>query len=358
MIQWWQPFSQHRIVAHLLRAIDRFNIRGGGQFAAAVAYFSVLSIVPILMLAFSGLGLTLTVVRPDALAGVQEWVTTTLADYGDLGEKLVVVVTSALQNWATLGVTGLVIAVWSGATWMGNLKRAVQAMMREDYDRPPRQLAMPLDLLVNFAGLLVLFVAVLVSAGATAVATALTQQVGEWLGLNGLGWSIVVRLVGLVLSLAIGVLLFWWMFRWFALTPVRPRLLWLGAAVGAVGMVALQTLASFLIGLFSRNLAASLFGSVIILMMFFNLFATLILVVAAWLATENAPAPILPEPELTPEPEEIARPGSEVVSAEVARRSMGVGLVTGYTIGAATGVGVGAVMVSILSRLFGTRRSQ
>jgi membrane protein len=131
MAQWWQRFSQRPVVAHLLRAFDRFNVRGGGQFAAAVAYFSVLSIVPILMLAFSILGLSLTVLWPDALAGVQERVTSELVSYGDLGEKLVSVVTGALNNWAALGITGLAIALWSGATWMGNLKRAVQALMRE-----------------------------------------------------------------------------------------------------------------------------------------------------------------------------------------------------------------------------------
>lgn len=360
MAQWWQQFSQRLVVAHLLRAFERFNVRGGGQFAAAVAYFSVLSIVPILMLAFSILGLSLTVLWPDALSAVQERVTHELANYGDLGEKLVGVVTGALNNWAALGITGLAIALWSGATWMGNLKRAVQALMREEYDRPPKQHPMPLDLLVNFGGLLVLIVAVTASAAATVSATALTREVGEWLGLSGLGWTIVVRLVGLLASLVIGVLLFWWMYHWFAPSPVRRRLHWLGAAVGAVGLVLLQTLAGYLIGVFSRNLAASLFGSVIILMMFFNLLATLILYVGAWLATADVVGVPVVETEPEPELSEVRspRPGEQHVSAEVARRSMGFGLVTGYTVGAATGLGAGAVLVSLLSRLFGHRREQ
>ena len=52
-------------VAHLLRAIDRFSSRLGNQFAAAITYFSVLAIVPVLMIAFSILGLTIEVLRPD-----------------------------------------------------------------------------------------------------------------------------------------------------------------------------------------------------------------------------------------------------------------------------------------------------
>ncbi len=178
--------------------------------------------------------------------------------------------------------------------------------------------------------------------------------------MSGLGWTIVVRLVGLLASLVIGVLLFWWMYHWFAPSPVRRRLHWLGAAVGAVGLVLLQTLAGYLIGVFSRNLAASLFGSVIILMMFFNLLATLILYVGAWLATADVVGVPVVETEPEPELSEVRspRPGEQHVSAEVARRSMGFGLVTGYTVGAATGLGAGAVLVSLLSRLFGHRREQ
>ena len=52
-------------VTHLLRAIDRFSSRLGNQLAAAITYFSVLAIVPVLMIAFSILGLTIEVLRPD-----------------------------------------------------------------------------------------------------------------------------------------------------------------------------------------------------------------------------------------------------------------------------------------------------
>lgn len=358
MIAWWQRFSEHPWVAHLLRAIDRFNVRGGAQFAAAVAYFSVLSVVPILMLAFSAVGLTLTVMRPDALEAVRDLVSNALKGYGDLGEQLIGVITNALSNWAALGLTGLAITLWAGATWMGNLKRAARALMREDYDRPTEQLPMPLDLLINFGGLVVLFIGVLVSSVATVIATSLTREVGDWLGITGVGAAVMVRLVGLLFSLLVGVLLFWWMFRWFAITPVRRGLLWLGAAVGAVGLVALQTLAGYVIAMFSRNLTASLFGPVIILMLSFNLLATLILYVAAWLATAEPPKPVPVEPEPQVEPDPPTRPGEEQVSAEVARRSMGFGLVTGYTVGTATGLGAGAVLVSLLGRLLGGRRER
>lgn len=358
MLKWWEGFSQRPLVAHVIRTVTRFNVRGGGQFAAAISYFSVISLVPILMLAFSGLGLVLTVFYPGTIGYIEDWLSSNLQAYGDLGQTLLGVINGALSNWAALGLAGLVIALWTGVNWMGNLKRASRALMREHYDNPPKTAAMPLDLLVNFGGLLVLFSGVAVTWVATTAATTLGQQVGDWLGLsNGLGWAILVRGVSFALSLAAGTALFWWMFRWFALTPVPSRLLWVGAMVGAFGLIILQALASYLISAFSRNLTASLFGPVIVLMLFANLFATLILYVAAWLATAATPEPEVVL-DLEPEADSTAletKPGQLYVSSAVARKSMGVGLVAGYSVGTATGLGLGAIVAAVLTRLFGRR---
>lgn len=357
MLQWWERFSKRPLVAHVLRTIERFNVRGGALFAAAIAYFSVLSMVPVLMLAFSALGLVLTVTNPGLLVDVKAWLSTNLATYGDLGEKLLPLITSTLSNWAGILGVGLLLGFWTGANWIGNLKRAARALMREDYDNPPKTLILPLDLLVNFGALLVLFVGVAVSWAGSTAATVLGRQIGLWLGVSGqFGWTLLIRGAGLLVSLSVGTLLFWWMFRWFALTPVPRRLLWIGALVGAVALVALQTLAGYLIGLFANNTSAALFGPVIILMIFLNLLATLILYVAAWLATAHPPAAIEPvaEPESEPEPVE-SKPGELYVSSAVAERSMGVGLATGYTLGSATGIGVGALLASLLGWVFGRR---
>lgn len=362
MVEWWETFSQRPWVAHLLRAVERFNVRGGAQFAAAVAYFSVLSVVPILMLAFAGVGLTLTVLYPELLVFVEDWLKANLTNYGELGRALLGVVVGALSNWAALSLIAVGIALWTGISWVGNLKRAARALMREEYDRPPDQLPLPLDLLVNLGGLVALFLGLAVSWATAVAATTLWQQVGEWLGLTGPWWALLVRGVSLLVSLTAATLLFWVMFRWFALSPIRPKLLWIGSIVGAVGLVGLQTLAGYLIAAFSRNLTASLFGPVIILMLFFNLVATLILYVAAWLAT--APAFDLEQPTevataaATPTESEPVKPGQEQVAAEVAQRSMGVGLVTGYAIGAATGLGLGAMIAKAVAAVFRQRRDR
>ena len=72
MKDWIEKVMKHSVVAHAMAAINRYNKRLGPQFAAAVTYFSVLSMVPILMFAFSMLGLTLTVLRPDLMDQVKD----------------------------------------------------------------------------------------------------------------------------------------------------------------------------------------------------------------------------------------------------------------------------------------------
>lgn len=47
------------MIAHLIRAAERFNDRMGNQFGAAITYFSFLSMIPILMVSFAAAGFIL-----------------------------------------------------------------------------------------------------------------------------------------------------------------------------------------------------------------------------------------------------------------------------------------------------------
>ena len=44
-----ENIQQLRMIAHVMRAAERFNDRMGNQFGAAITYFSFLSMIPILM---------------------------------------------------------------------------------------------------------------------------------------------------------------------------------------------------------------------------------------------------------------------------------------------------------------------
>lgn len=357
MVQWWEEFSRRPMVAHLMRAIDRFNVRSGMQLAAAITYFSVLAIVPILMLAFSGLGLFITVIRPEELVAIEKWISDRLQPDDPLGGQLTAVITDALTNWASIGLVGLGLTMWIGSGWVGNIKRAIRVLMRTEVDNPGKQLIWPLDVLANFAGLVGMLVGVAATFAAATTASGLGTRVGALVGLSdGRGWSLVVRLISFVVALVAGAAFFRLLFAWFSPVFVPARLAWVGSTLGAAGLLVLQALTGYLIRMFSRNLTAQLFGPIIILMLFLNLFATLILLIAAWLATavvvEAEPQPVVEQ--AVSEPLET-RPGALYVSSTVAQRSLGVGLKTGYAVGAATGIGIGAIIVGGLKALVGKR---
>ncbi len=354
-LAWWAEFSKRPFVAHILRTVERFNVRGGGQLAAAIAFFSVLSLVPILMLAFSALGFTLTVFMPEALGVIQTWINGQLDTDSDFGRNIHEVIERALTSWASTGLVAMGIMMWVGSNWIGNLKRAIRLLMRAEVDNPGRTLPLPLDVLANFAGLVGVLVGVAATFVASAIASGFGGALGDLLGIsNSLLWTVVLRLVSALVSLAAGAVLFRLLFGWFSPHPVPSHLAWVGAGIGSAGLLILQSFTGILIGAFSRNLGTAVFTWTLVLMLFLNLFATLILMIAAWLATAEEPEPeVLPElvvtePTLRSLP---TKPGQEVVSAEVARKSMGVGLGAGYIVGSATGLGLGALLVGALAKL-------
>lgn len=100
--------------AHLWRANDRYNNRLGNQFAGGITYFSVLASVPVLMFAFSGLGLTLTVIRPALLDDVKGIVVANLYP-GPMRDTVLQYLEQYLYHWQTVGLIAIVVALWAGA---------------------------------------------------------------------------------------------------------------------------------------------------------------------------------------------------------------------------------------------------
>jgi membrane protein len=365
---WLERLKGKPWAAHLLRAVERFNNRLGSQFGAAITYFSILALVPILLFAFAVIGFVLTVLRPDLIGEIVNVVSKALGDLEPATrQQLVDQLSQTAANWRAAGIVALLSAIYSGAGWMGNLKNAVRAQWRADFDMQEDQGNILKKTVVNLITLLGLIILIAVTFALASISTALADDVVNLLGLNEISWlGSVLRVVPIIFSIGAGWLLFMYLFTvlpeerepW----PVVRR----GALMGAIGLGVLQYSTSLLFTLFARNRAASIFGPVIALMLFFNIFAQLILFIAAWIATADQEAvpeteekvrfPLRPDEQTAPEDGGPTASGPEMVPQPVAVRSVQVGLGAGYVTGTATGVGLGAALAWMLSKAVRGRR--
>ena len=60
-----RKFLKNPVVEQFTTIHERYNQQHGPQHAASITYFSVLTLVPVLMLAGAATGFTLAVLRPD-----------------------------------------------------------------------------------------------------------------------------------------------------------------------------------------------------------------------------------------------------------------------------------------------------
>jgi membrane protein len=392
--------TERPAIAHLIRGYRRFNERLGNQFGAAITYFSVLAIVPIIMFAFSVLGFVLVVAAPQLMDDTMNGIRSALGGLDrSTQDSIVGLITDSLQHYAAIGVIGLLSALYSGAGWVGNLKDAVRAQWRPSFDVQVKKENFVVKTLSNIAILIGLLILMGVTFALASISTSLSGDIVGWVGLGRVGWlQPVLQLVPIAISIGAG----WLVFMYLYLVLPETREPWpavrRGSLIGAVGLGLLQYLTSFLIGRFAQNPTAALFGPVIALMLFFNLFARLILFVAAWIGTAEHPA----EPEQARAAEDEGRdratdlgrddraPGPEpdaaghripagaaagqgirtgtgdprgdwsttpgLVREQVAVRSVQAGVRTGYLTGAATGAGAGAAMAYLANRIRSRRR--
>lgn len=385
-------------VAHVLRMLTRFKTRLGNEFAAGITYFSVLAIFPILAFIFAGAGFTLTVLRPELLEQFKTLIYDQLESApSGLRDQLSGIIDQTLGNWRSVGIVGLVSAMYAGGNWVGHLKSAVRAQWRPDFDLTENKRMIVLELLVNLVLLIGLFVLILLTFGIVAVSTGLTQQIIDLLGLQSapLLAGLATRVAPIFASILAGWLLFVFVYKTFPETPVPFSKIAKGALIGAIVLALLQYFSGFLITALGKNKAVAAFGSVILAMLLLNLIARLILMMAAWISTSVQPAvsgqwdtpdePLLADPQadvrkpveqdlrdeapfadagasqrwgtqrgvfIGPERLHYTEPDpKQRVPQDVAARSVRIGMGAGWISGAATGLGVGALVAATVNRV-------
>ncbi len=199
------------------------------------------------------------------------------------------VIESAINARFTVGLVGLVIALYSGIGWMGNVRSAIQAQWRPDFDEDQevRQDSFIKNLLRNLGSLAGLGLAIVVSLALSAAGAWASTSVLKWLGLDDIAiLKPVFTIVPILIAMAADVLIFMWV---YTILPPRHqkgtrRALVRGSIMAAVGFEIFKFALTYLLPKVTSSATGQIFGSIIGLLFFFNITATMVLIVAAWIS--------------------------------------------------------------------------
>ncbi len=300
---------------HLFRAATRYSEQYGAHYAAAVTYFSVLSLVPMLMIGFAVAGFVLAS-QPELLGELQSSIADAVP--GALGETINEVVEEAIKSKGTVGVLGLLAAVYSGYGWVSNLRDALTAQ----WGHPKQDLPFLKTVLKDLLALVSLGAALVVSFGITAAGSGLAELVLRWVGLDGVGWAQALLKIGtIMLGLVANWLVFLWVLAKLPRKPFSLRSAAKGAAAAAIVFEVLKQGGTLYLSTVTTSPAGAAFGPVIGVLFFANLVAQSLLFITAWTATarEN----LLRDPPAPPPPA-VIRPVVEVRSTPSPRAVAGL----------------------------------
>ncbi|WP_152607467.1 inner membrane protein YhjD [Pantoea stewartii] len=279
---WFQAIPA---VAHFIRALDRFNDRLGSQFGAAITYFSFLSLIPILMVSFAAVGFVLAS-NPDLLTDIINKIVSSISD-PSLATTLKNTVNTAIQQRATVGITGLLLALYSGLNWMGNLREAIRAQSRDVWERQPDDKEKIWKRYIrDFLSLTGLMLALVITLSLTSVAGSAQATIVNALGLDGIEWlRPALTIIATSISVLANYLLFLWIFWILPRHKPRKKALLRGTLLAAIGFEVIKFVMTLTLPKLASSPSGAAFGSVLGLMAFFYFFARLTLFCAAWIAT-------------------------------------------------------------------------
>ena len=213
------------------RAVTEFSEDNCTQMAAAISYYVLFSIFPLLIFSVGLLGVLLQD------SDLQERLVDAVMDSIPLDEEQGRNdVSSAIENVANvgsgaLGIIGLIGMAWSGSNMFGVIRRSLNLAYDIEQHRPLVRQKL-LDMMMALAFLPVLFASIAATASIRA-ARRFTQDshlLGDISGALGFAWEILPLLVPVTMSF----LAFMFLYAYIPATRHRLGEVWLGAAVAAV----------------------------------------------------------------------------------------------------------------------------
>lgn len=312
---------------HLIRAAGRFQDQRGDFYAAGITYYTVLALFPLLMVGFSAAGFVLAG-NESLLTDVQQRITENVP--GSMGGQLNDLINQAIRSRGTVGVIGILGALYAGLGWMANLRAALTEQW--DQQRDPDNFLM--TKIYDLGALIGLAFAMVISLALSAVSAGpIMKRLLELAHLDEVpGVPLVLR----AMSIAVAVLASWALFVWVIARlprePVTVRSAMRAALLAAVGFEVFKQIAAFYLKSVLSSPAGVAFGPIIGLMVFSFFTFRIILFATAWAATaeENLANAHVPAPEpAVIQPRVEVRPGGSVAAGAAL---VGVGALAGATL--------------------------
>jgi membrane protein len=288
---------------HLVRAGQSYTAHHGDHYAAAITFFSVLSLVPMMMIAFATAGFILAD-NPELLRQLQDQIQS--AAPAGLGGTLNGIIEGAIASRRGVGIVGLLGALYSGLGWMSNLREALTAQWRGG-EEPPEPEGFLRTKVFDLLALLGLGVALVTSFALTGIGTGFATAVLQAIGLGKMPGARLV-LTGLaVVASVIGMwLVFLWVIARLPRQPVPLRRAMRAAWFGAIGFEILKQAFAIYLDSVTASPTGQLFGPVIGLMVFAYFVSRFLLFLTAWAAV-GAGSEEQQEPGKAPDPDDQLR---------------------------------------------------
>lgn len=277
-----QDVRQRRpFVDHVMRMVEHYGAVYGVTLAGGITYFGFLSVFPLLLLAFAIIG-WVSGAFPDAQDYLMDAIDQVLPGMvgGDQGLDM-----SAIESAAPgIASIGLITVLYSGSGWIEGMRRALTEVFEvEEGERPNFLKARA----TSVAALGLLGTILLLSVAVSGVLTRLVRPILEALEVGpGIGPLLTVVAIGI--GLAANTVLFWCIFRILGQPDIPSGSLWSGAFVGAIGFEALKQLSTLLLSSTSNQPAFQAFGIALVLVVWINYFARVLIYAACWAWTAPA----------------------------------------------------------------------
>jgi membrane protein len=222
---WWGVFK---------RTVREFQQDKMTDWAAALTYYSVMSIFPGIILLTALVGLVGTSATQPLIDNVEQMAP---GQARELLKNAIIELSESSGFAGPLAIVGLLAAFWASSAYIAAFIRASNTIYQMDEGRPiwktlPLRLALTLSMVVLLA----------VSLFGIVITGGIAERVGRWLGVGETGvlvWDILKwPVIALLVSLAIA-LLYWAApnvrhpgFRWLTPGSVLAVLVWVLASIG------------------------------------------------------------------------------------------------------------------------------